>query len=267
MITKRWQREMDVAVTAARAAASAIEGDFGSRRITKKKGPYDIQLRADLVAQQVIVDHLSAEFPDHAIVSEEGMQRGWDDHRLTWVVDPLDGTNNFGFGIAHCAVAITLFERDRAVLCVVHDPIVGREFTAHADTLRTAVSDLRIPLPEATVSLVTDYSAEGRDTGRNIEVSISRRCKRVTTMWAPALDLALVSTGALEAMVSRNAALLDVCAGILLVQAAGGCVLDATGQPLQLRKSQHRSAVSFVASSSPALAHDLVALAFPDGGR
>ncbi|MGW1752073.1 inositol monophosphatase family protein [Streptomyces sp. NPDC002092] len=267
-LTGMWHREMEAAIGAARAAAVEIRSDFGNRNVTSRKGFYDVQLRADLVAQRVIVQYLVQRFPDYAVVSEEGMQESWNDRRMTWVVDPLDGTNNFGFGIAHCAVAITLFDEGRPVLAVIHDPILGRQFSAVADSPRQpVVSALSPTMGDATVALVTDYSREGRITGRRIDQVLSQNCKRVTAMWAPALDLALVSTGALDAMVSRNAALLDVCAGLLLVQMAGGCILDTRGVPLRLDKSLHRSAVSFVAASSEKLASDLVRLVFPDGGR
>ncbi|WNI15294.1 inositol monophosphatase family protein [Actinacidiphila sp. ITFR-21] len=265
-LTKGWQKEMKAAVSAAREAGSVIRADFGDRKVVQRKGHYDVQLRADLTSQRVIVRQLTDLFPDYGIVSEEGMQGGWDETDLTWVVDPLDGTNNFGYGIAHCAVAITLFAGDAAVLAVVLDPLLGRTFTATAgDTPRSGDLAAATALRDATVALVTDYSVEGRVTGRHIEDMLSGNCKRVTTMWAPALDLALVGSGAIDAMVARNAALMDVCAGILLVQAAGGTVLGLDGRPLELRKSLHSSPVSFVAARSRKLAADLseLALAVP----
>lgn len=261
---KKWRKEMEAAVTAATQACSVIRGDFGDRGAAMRKGHYDVQLRADLMSHQVMVRQLAERFPDYGFVSEEGTQGGWDERDPTWVVDPLDGTNNFGYGIAHCAVAVTLFAGDSAVLAVVLDPLVGRMFTATlaaADARRSGGPATATAVRDATVALVTDYSVEGRATGRRIEDTLSRNCKRVTTMWAPALDLALISSGAVDAMVARNAALMDVCAGILLVQAAGGTVLGLDGEPLALRKSLHRSPVSFVAATSRELASDITQLA------
>jgi len=261
-LTNRRQQELTAAVSAARAAGAAIRADFGQRHVTSRKGRYDIQLRADLVAQRTIIRLLSHHFPNYSVVSEEGIQDTWDRSRMTWVVDPLDGTNNFGYGIAHCAVAITLFDDEAPVLSVIFDPIVDREFTALASSSEKKVNRIPTAVGHATVALVTDYSEEGRLTGRLLEDTLSQSCKRVTTMWAPALDLALVSAGALDAMVSRNAALLDVCAGILLVQSTGGCVLDASGQPLRLEKSLYRNGISFVAAGTEELARELLDLAF-----
>ncbi|MET7711665.1 inositol monophosphatase [Streptomyces sp. NPDC005407] len=265
-LTNQWQQELSAAVSAAHEAGVAIRADFGERQVTSRKGRYDIQLRADLVAQRTILRHLSQRFPHYGVVSEEGMQDTWEHSRMTWVVDPLDGTNNFGYGIAHCAVAITLFDAETPVLSVVVDPITGREFTAIAGPSRNRPTRVPTAVGHATVALVTDYSEEGRVTGRRIEDVLSQNCKRVTTMWAPALDLALVSAGALDAMVSRNASLLDVCAGIFLVQTAGGCVLGTDGRPLRLEKSLHRGAVSFVAAGTEELALDLLDLAFSAPG-
>ncbi|MFI5888147.1 inositol monophosphatase family protein [Streptomyces sp. NPDC051554] len=265
-LTNQWQQELSAALSAARQAAHAIRPDFGKRSVTARKGRYDIQLRADLVAQRTIIQHFSHHYPEHGIVSEEGMQDTWELNRMTWVVDPLDGTNNFGYGIAHCAVAITLFDAETPVLSVVFDPVVNREFMAVAGPARRVSAPFSTAVGEATVALVTDYSEEGRVTGRRIEEVLSQNCKRVTTMWAPALDLALVSTGALDAMVSRNASLLDVCAGIFLVQKAGGCVLGLDGAPLRLEKSLHHAPVSFVAAGSKELARKLLGLSFPGSG-
>lgn len=81
----------------------------------------------------------------------------------------------------------------------------------------------------------------------------------MVNLWAPALDLALVSSGSLDAMVCRDAAFLDVCGGMFLVREAGGQVLDLNGNPLQVRRSMHERPVSFVAAHSEALAHELLA--------
>jgi myo-inositol-1(or 4)-monophosphatase len=255
----RWDQELAAARGAARAAAFAIRQDFGHRNIVDYKGIYDVQLHADLVAQRVIIEALSRRFADYAIVSEEGMQDTWSQGTQTWVVDPLDGTNNFGYGIAHCAVSICLFDQETPVLAVVLDPILNREFQASEFHPMQAPPPRPAAPPErATVAFVADYSVEGRVTGRKIEDVLSRRCKRVTTMWAPALDLALVASGSIDAMVCRNANLIDVCAGLFLVRSAGGCVLDTRGGRFELAKAMHRGAVSFVAARSESLARELL---------
>ena len=256
----RWTEELAAARAAAQTAARAIRDEFGKRNILSYKGRYDVQVRADVLAQRIIVDHLSQRFAQHSIVSEEGMQDHWLDSALTWVVDPLDGTNNFGYGIAHCAISICLFDAMTPVLAMVFDPILGREFQATCELPYPKQHGLPVPMGRATVAFVADYSVEGRLVGRGIEGVLSENCKRVTTMWAPALDLALIAAGNIDAMVCRNANLIDVCAGLFLVQSSGGSVIGLDGTDFTLTKNLYSAPVSFIAARDAVLARQLLAV-------
>ncbi|WP_119730896.1 inositol monophosphatase family protein [Thermomonospora amylolytica] len=255
-----WTSRLQVARQAAEAAADAIRDQFGQRFVNAYKGPHDVQLTADVIAQKVIVDALREACPGYGIVAEEDEFGRWGGEEFLWAVDPLDGTNNFGYGIAHCALAISLFHDEDVVLAVVADPLTGR--TAHCvrggPLTPRPVPDAGTPLHRATVSLVTGYAEDGRAWGHGFAGWMSERCKRVVNMWAPALDLALVAGGALDAMVCRDAALLDVCAGMFLVAESGGHVVGLDGGPLAVRRSMHQRPVSFVAARSPVLAADLL---------
>jgi myo-inositol-1(or 4)-monophosphatase len=258
------QVQLEVAVSAVRSAAAAIKGQFGDRDISTYKGRHDVQLNADLTAQKLIVDLLQSEYPDHGIVAEEDEFCRWSDSRFLWAIDPLDGTNNFGYGIAHCALAVTLFEEESVALAVVHDPLIGRSFSNVAGAGRSPRPARPVPsaatsLSRATLSLVTGYAEHSRAWGNRFADWMSVRCKRVVNLWAPALDLALVSSGALDAMVCHGADLLDVCSGMFLVESAGGCVVTFDGTPLRVRRSLHKRPVSFIAGRSPGLVEELVA--------
>lgn len=248
---------LQTALTAVQAAAKVVKTEFGNRDITARKGRRDVQLAADLLAQEVIVKHLTATYPEYGIVAEEGDLTEWPGEQYVWAIDPLDGTNNFGYGIAHCAHAVTLFDGEEILLAVIHDPITGRTFRpAHGRPEAPAHPPAR--LRRATISLVTGYPEPARQWGQRFERWVDGRCKRVLNLWAPALDLALVSTGAIDAMVCKDAALLDVCGGMHLVQASGGAVLAFDGADLEVGRSLHRAPVSFVASRDPRVARELV---------
>jgi myo-inositol-1(or 4)-monophosphatase len=81
----------------------------------------------------------------------------------------------------------------------------------------------------------------------------------VVNLWAPALDLALVADGTIDAMVCHNAALLDVCGGMFLVESAAGRVVTFDGTPLSVQRSLHERPVSFIAAQSAELVEELVA--------
>ncbi|MEH1166887.1 inositol monophosphatase family protein [Micromonospora sp. CPCC 205539] len=255
---RRTEDLLDLARRSARAAGDAIRAEFGRRSITQRRGKHDVQLRADLVAHEVIVKLLSEECPEISIVSEEGSRSGWLSEGPIWAVDPLDGTNNFGYGVAHCAVILSLFVGQRVRLAVVHDPLMGREFCA-SDTQPFQSSATAVTDPgEATVSLVSGYSEQARARAEQLWPTINRTCKRVLNLWAPGLDVALVADGAIDAMVCLDADLLDVCGGAYILKSAGGCLLDATGNELVITRSMHSLPVSFVAARSHLLARHLL---------
>jgi myo-inositol-1(or 4)-monophosphatase len=253
----RWQQQLATARECARRAGEAIKPEFGRRHIIAYKGLYDVQLRADLVAHQEIVTCLAGEYPDYGIISEEAAHVRWVGNKHLWAVDPLDGTNNFGYGIAHFAVAITLFEGNSIALALVFDPILEREFLATSDHGFVGAPVSPVKLGRATVSLVTDYSPEERLRGRLLQDALGKVCKRVFTLWAPALDLALVADGMIDAMICRRASFLDVCAGMFLVRSGQGTILGPDGAEVEVGRALHNQPVSFVAARDAALAHRL----------
>lgn len=256
-----WEREAAVALACARTAGAYLRAQFGRPSKKRYRGDHDVQLPADVEAQRRIVDTLTQEFPGHGVLAEEGPAGEWPDTEFVWVVDPLDGTNNFGYGIAHCAVAITLFHWKRPVLALVVDPLLQREFLAtQAVTAGEAVFHPPVPLRRSTVSLVTNYSVAGRIWGDRMHEVLGGRCKRILSMWAPALDLALISVGQLDGMICHQGDLLDVGGGMLLVTAAGGHVLDLSGTPLAAHGSMYGRPLSFVAARSSELARELLEL-------
>jgi myo-inositol-1(or 4)-monophosphatase len=254
----QWSKELRIARQASRAAGLAIRDDFGLRHITSRKGPFDVQLRADNTSQRVIIEELSMESPLYPIVAEEGLENLWESDGRIWVVDPLDGTNNFGYGVAHCAIAISLFDGEDVTVAVVRDPLLGREFAGVAGEVHPAAPTEVVTLPDATVSLISNYTVTARSNIGSIEQRLGQRCKRVFRLWAPALDLALVANDVIDAVVCLNAKLLDVCAGAFLVKSSGGHILGMDGRPLNIARSMWRQPVSFIASRQLGLARDLV---------
>jgi myo-inositol-1(or 4)-monophosphatase len=256
-----WQRQLDVALASARAGGRAIRSQFGRRLVDGYKGSNDVLLRADVAAQEVIVGRLQDAFPDSAVLAEEGARASWPDRELVWVVDPLDGSNNFGFGIAHCAISITLFHDESVVLALVVDPLLGREYVAASGCLSEGPPVREVPLERTTVSLVTNYSASGETWTAHARTVIGHHCRRVVSLWAPALDLALVADGSLDAMVCYEGDLRDTCGGLFLVAAAGGHVVDFKGQPFVPQGGPTiDTPASFIAARREVLADELLGL-------
>ena len=109
------------------AASLAARIRSGGLDVERKTSGSDIVTQADTAAERLVVERLTAERPDDAIVGEEGTSRPGTSGR-TWVIDPVDGTYNFVAGLDWWCSAIALLDGDDLVLGAVHHPATGRTF-------------------------------------------------------------------------------------------------------------------------------------------
>jgi myo-inositol-1(or 4)-monophosphatase len=223
------------AVDAARAAGAVIREGAGKRATLtiERKMVNDFVSEIDKRAERVIIDTLSARFPDHAFKAEESGESGTSSH--VWLIDPLDGTTNFLHGIPYYCVSIALRIGDVTAVGVVFDPTSGRLFTAIRgqgallDGVPIQVSG-RPGLSEAVVGTglpfkdwhyLDDYLASLRE--------IMQRCAGIRRPGAAALDLAYVAAGWTDGHWEKGLNPWDVGAGSLLVEEAGGAVSTFSG--------------------------------------
>src|SRR5438874_9891131 len=113
---------LDAAEKAARAAGKLLRKNFGRPQQINAVAAHDIKLQIDIQAQELITKLLLEEFPGHALYGEEGIV-GDQSSEHQWVVDPLDGTVNYFYGIPHFCVAIALRVRSEIMVGVIYDPI------------------------------------------------------------------------------------------------------------------------------------------------
>src|SRR5271165_2743431 len=121
---------LEVAVDAARQAGAILRTEFDRPKQIAYKGEVDIVTESDRRSEALIVSRLRAEFPDHAIVAEEGGTGAAAGAKYTWHVDPLDGTTNFAHGYPCFAVSIGLLEEGKSIVAAVMNPTTGELFTA-----------------------------------------------------------------------------------------------------------------------------------------
>src|SRR5881394_3745627 len=113
---------LDAAENAARAAGKLLREHFQRQQRVKAFAAHDIKLELDVQAQELIGKLLLEEFPAHALYGEEGIA-GDQSSEHQWVVDPLDGTVNYFYGIPHFCVSIALRFRGEIMVGVIYDPI------------------------------------------------------------------------------------------------------------------------------------------------
>jgi myo-inositol-1(or 4)-monophosphatase len=190
---------------------------------------------ADREAEQTIREILAAERPDDGLIGEEGSRIDGDQARR-WVVDPLDGTVNFLYGLRTWAVSVALEDADGLAVGVVYNPVDSECFSArrgagarlNGATIRVTGCDR---LERAMVATGFSYEAPRRREQAELLVELLPRVRDVRRPGAAALDLAYVSAGRVDAFYERGLRPWDEAAGILLVREAGGVVAEMDGEP------------------------------------
>jgi myo-inositol-1(or 4)-monophosphatase len=211
-----------VAEDAARAAGAILLERFGSERALDrtKSSPTDLVSEADLLAEKAIRDVIAQHAPDDAIMGEEGADTPGTSGRR-WIVDPLDGTVNFVFGIPQWAVSVAC----EGVAGVVFDPCREELFVA-ADgraTLNGAPlrASQRKDLASALVATGFGYESEVRRGQADIVARLLPLVRDIRRAGSAALDLAWCACGRYDAYYERGVNLWDYAAGGLIASRAG----------------------------------------------
>ncbi|MBW3663004.1 MAG: histidinol-phosphatase [Actinobacteria bacterium] len=186
---------------------------------------------ADVGTERALRDAIAARYPGHAVLGEEHGRIG-PDGAPTWIVDPIDGTNNFIVGIPVFATLIALAIDDEPVVGVVSAPALASRWDgiagggAHHNGARIEVSDIR-DLAEGQVSVggFTYFRREGYGAFLDHLHEHTRRQRGFGDFW----QHCLVASGSIEAAVEAAVSLWDLAAVKVIVEAAGGRFTDVHG--------------------------------------
>lgn len=210
---------------------------------------HDIKLELDVRCQALIEKTLAATYPQIPVLGEEG-STGDTDAEYRWVIDPIDGTVNYAYGMPHAAVSIALQVRSDknnrkpastrrgsnlvtrhashiSVVGVIYDPFTDELWSATAGQPtrlngRIIHASNRSKIEDAIVAIGFSKSQNNLEKSLPHFIRISRRAKKIRVMGSAALELAYVASGRLDAYIERTINLWDVAAGALLVENAGG---------------------------------------------
>ena len=223
---------LGVAHEAARAAASALRARFGGRQtgVKAKSTPTDLVSDADVAAESSIRAVLEDRRPGDALLGEEGGASG--SGELRWIVDPLDGTINFLFGIPVFAVSIACEDSAGQLVGVVLDPIRDECFSAtrsgpsllNGEPLSRRDDDRE--LARFLVATGFAYDAALRARQAAVLQRLLPRVRDIRRLGAAALDLAWVACGRFDAYYERGLKRWDLAAGELIVSRAGLAVRE-----------------------------------------
>ena len=227
---------LTIATRAARAAGNSLLRSYENIDSLKanSKGRNDYVSVADQKAEQVLMETLLKNYPDHGFIAEESGEINAD-AEVVWIIDPLDGTTNYLHGIPHFCISMAARIKGRIEHGLIYDPLRDELFTASRGG-GAALNDKRIRvsnklrLDQALLATALPFhSAIPLERYLQELTNLYPQCSDIRRMGSAALDLAYVAAGRFDGYWEYGIKIWDIAAGALIVQEAGGIVSDMNG--------------------------------------
>ncbi len=226
----------EVAIKAAIEAGSIAKNYFlKEKQIVEKGEDGDIVTAVDYLAEELILKSIRTYFPKDQIRSEE---TGWtgEEGDWLWLVDPLDGTNNYAIGLPIYGVSITLIYKKEPVLGVIYDSHLGDVYVAQKGK-GTTFNGKPISIEphqkktnsKMTVGWIQGHLVQKDENALLLKHKMDREFKRVLRLWAPSLLWCMLARGDLDGIVIYNSEGDDLYSGILVAKEAGAAIVDFDG--------------------------------------
>jgi|TARA_B100001540_G_scaffold120576_1_gene107757 myo-inositol-1(or 4)-monophosphatase len=208
---------LNLMIKAAEKASKSLIRDFGEveKLQVSKKGPKDFVTKTDKKVEKILIEELSKSKKNFSFITEESGSIDNKDKENIWIIDPIDGTNNFLHGIPHFAICIALKTKKEIISGLIFDPIKDEMFYAEKDK-GAFLNNQRLRVSNR--NSIDDCLFSSNQEGVKFS-NLNMRCSGCT-----ALDLAYVASGRLDGFFHNKINLWDVAAGALMVKEAGGVV-------------------------------------------
>jgi len=250
------RRMLETAVVAARLAGQRAMEEIKFVKVSVKNGE-ELVTQADAKCQQIIIDRIKETYPDHGFIAEEGPQGGAfkqpprAQDQVWWVIDPIDGTNNFAHGLPIFSVSIAAMYEGRPIVGVIFEPATEQMFTAVKDG-QAQLNGRRISVSEDPIDKFANIGIDSH-FGSSVpswacEVMLRTRFRNLGTTTT---HLAYVAKGGFVATIMSCPKLWDIAAGVLIASAAGATVTDWQGKdilPVDLDSYQNQPIQTVVAN-------------------
>jgi myo-inositol-1(or 4)-monophosphatase len=231
MINKKYE---DI-LKAAEAGGEVAKKYFGKiLQIEGKTMPCDFRTKADLESEKAILEVLDKKFPNYNIFSEETGETN-KNSEYTFVIDPLDGTNNFVLGVPYFSTSIALMKGNEIIFGAIYNPVVKNMYYAqkgkgaYLNGVKIQISK-ESDLKNSSISLVVNYGFSVENYMKMMGGLSRTNVKRVLTLWSVALDYCLLASGKIEALVLHKVPLYDFAAGKIIAREAGARITDFDGK-------------------------------------
>ncbi len=225
-MTADYSAELKVAVEAARVAGEFLRQCFDAPKTVNAESAHDLKLQLDKDTQLLISQRLRAAFPSYSVLGEEG-ETGQMTADAVWIVDPIDGTVNYFYGIPLFCVSIALQVKGKLVLGCVYDPMRDECYTAIAGSVaRLNERKLRVSSRKRMAEAVV-FIGHGRHDGSGASgirrfAHISAQVRKIRILGSAALTICYIAAGRFDAYIENRINLWDFAAALVILECAGG---------------------------------------------
>lgn len=228
---------LETAIVAARLAGQRAMEEINYIKVSVKNTT-ELVTQADAKCQKIIIDRIKENYPDHGFIAEEGedgklfKQTPRGAEQFWWVIDPIDGTNNFAHRMLFFTVSIAVMHEGQPLVGVIFEPATESMFTAvrggeaQLDGRRITASEESID-KFASVGLESHFEGGAPNWAREL-----MERTRFRNLGSTALQLAYVAKGSMAATIANTPKLWDIAGGAAIAEAAGALFTNWQGQKI-----------------------------------
>jgi myo-inositol-1(or 4)-monophosphatase len=232
------QQLLELALKIARQAGELLVDRPASWDLTAKSTAIDIATQMDTASEKLIVENILAARPDDGIIGEEGASRE-SKSGVTWVIDPVDGTVNYFYGLPGWAVSIAAKDENGTLVGVVHSPTVNATWHAakgggaFLNNVKIACND-PVDLNRALISTGFAYDVKDRFEQLKIVNVLLPQIRDLRRIGSAAADICHVATGMVDGYFETGLHEWDLAAAELIAREAGAMVTTRPWHGLKL---------------------------------
>jgi myo-inositol-1(or 4)-monophosphatase len=228
-----------VARKASLAAGELVQKFFGHTLETTEKAYHDLVTEADVESERLITAMIREVYPHHHFLGEENEHEGQVHAEDLWIIDPIDGTNNFAHQIPHFGISVGYARRGEMMVGFVLDPMRKELFSAIEGrgamlNDRPIVASPNDDMDRAMIATGFDRAAVREPTLEVIEALYAAGAMGVRRYGAAALDICWTACGRFDCFFEFKLKPWDYAAGMLIAAESGCACLDLHGEPLRL---------------------------------
>ncbi|WP_050614642.1 inositol monophosphatase family protein [Bacillus testis] len=243
MDEKYWEKLKSYAMAWMKEAGQQIKQSFGQvLHIETKSDRTDLVTDIDKEIEVFLRDKVTAAFPNHKIVAEEGMGEQVENlDGIVWFIDPIDGTSNFIHQQRNFAISIGIYDDGVGIIGLIYDVVHDEMYHARRGA-GAYMNDTRLlPLEPATlensmIALNASWLLPKKTISMNAVIRLVRGARATRSFGSAAIELASAAAGRIDAYMSMRLAPWDFAAGAVLIEEVGGVISDIKGNQVDFLK-------------------------------